>query len=67
MLKENSGMPPPRISSNPGIPVESCLIFTLSWGVIAGFSIWFHIKGGQIWPDISHKALRKSIANEDVE
>src|SRR5665213_816837 len=30
ILKENSGRPPPRISSRPGIPVGSLLILTLS-------------------------------------
>src|SRR5688572_10233484 len=28
MLKEYSGRPPPRISSSPGTPVDSCLIST---------------------------------------
>jgi len=31
MLNENSGRPPPTISSRPGTPVGSLLIFTLSW------------------------------------
>src|SRR5665213_2772726 len=34
MLKENSGRPPPRISSRPGTPVGSLLIVTLFGGVI---------------------------------
>src|ERR1039458_8892468 len=31
MLNENSGRPPHTISSRPGTPVGSLLIFTLSW------------------------------------
>src|ERR1035441_10456565 len=31
ILKENSGRPPPTISSRPETPVGSLFIFTLSW------------------------------------
>src|ERR1039457_6786412 len=37
MLNENSGRPPPTNSSRPGTPVESLLIFTLSW-ILTHFS-----------------------------
>src|ERR1700678_3860964 len=64
ILKENSGRPPPRISSRPGTPVGSLLIFTLSCRVMIASPPGFRIEDREIRPHIEHKSKRKGFSDE---
>jgi len=70
MLKENSGMPPPRMSSRPRTPVGICRIVTLAgwltafvvslplsasyWGLIVISFTKIQIVEGQFRPHVAH-------------
>src|SRR6202050_1938566 len=64
MLKENSGRPPPRISSRPGIPVGSLLIFTLSCWVMIAIPPGVYVEDQKTPPHIEHQTKFKGFADE---
>src|SRR5688572_21348294 len=79
MLKENSGRPPPMMSSRPRTPVLSWLIFTFSGGrsivadrAAAVFLVfirvsWSKVEVVQFGPDIPQQAQRERGTDECYE
>src|ERR1700690_1069922 len=64
MLKENSGRPPPRISSRPGTPVGSLLIFTLFGLIMIALAPRFRIQDRKTRPRIQHQTKRKGFSDK---
>src|SRR5450631_2804747 len=64
MLKENSGRPPPRISSRPGIPVGNFLIVTFSCGTMITFSPGLCRRKRQIRPCGDYQTQHKIFSDQ---